>query len=78
MVEVRQIANGKALPDDEGWVLIEPIVGGGFVADGTVNLSGSVFYFTPPKFETEAEAIVASLEWAKANGVPVVHVRHKT
>lgn len=75
MAEIRRISAKHVLPDDQDWVLIEPIVGGGFVANGSARQGKAVVYYTPATFKSENSAIMYARIWADANGVPVIYVR---
>jgi hypothetical protein len=74
MVVIHHIRVNDA-PGGDTWVLIE-FDGERFVANGFKPDHDQIgIYWTPAAFDTLYEAIAASIDWASANGVPLVYVK---
>ena len=78
MVQIIHTKLGGRLPSNADCVLIEPLPGGKFTAQGSVTNSRRLAFFNPSPFSSLDEAIASSKSWAEENEVAVVYVNAPT
>ena len=75
MVQIIHLKMGAPVPSNADYVLVQPMSGGKFTAQGSVINCHSVAFFNPSAFGNLAEAIASSMHWAEVNKVSVIYVK---